>query len=238
VIDTILFDLDGTLLPLDEADFIERYFASIGALASPLGLSVATLQQQIWAGTKAILNTTGTMTNAEVFWEVFSRGIQRNRSEVETLFLEYYRTGFEAVRPSTRPNPLAKPLIDFLKTKRVRLILATNPVFPAIATQKRMSWIGLDFSDFSHVTTYENACFAKPNINYYRALLDQFSLDPQTCMMVGNDVDEDMVAEELGIHPYLVTDCLNNRNQKDIDVYPHGRFQDLYVELLASYRER
>ena len=50
--------------------------------------------------------------------------------------------------------------------------------------------------------------------------------------MVGNDVTEDMVAQKIGMSVFLITDCLINRENKDISVYPHGSFPDLlkYVE--------
>lgn len=45
--------------------------------------------------------------------------------------------------------------------------------------------------------------------------------------MVGNDVDEDMVAEKLGMKVFLLTDCLINKTGADIDLYPHGSFPEL-----------
>jgi hypothetical protein len=45
--------------------------------------------------------------------------------------------------------------------------------------------------------------------------------------MVGNDVDEDMVAETLGMQVYLITDCMINKHGKDISVYNRGSFEDL-----------
>ena len=51
--------------------------------------------------------------------------------------------------------------------------------------------------------------------------------------MVGNDVEEDMVAKTLGINVFLLTDSLINKNNKDINQYPHGNFHELikYLEL-------
>lgn len=40
--------------------------------------------------------------------------------------------------------------------------------------------------------------------------------------MVGNDVTEDMVASETGMQVFLLTDCLINKERKDISVYPRG----------------
>ena len=115
-----------------------------------------------------------------------------------------------------------------------QVILATNPLFPAIATQSRIRWAGLEPEDFERITTYENARFCKPNPDYYREILGKLNLNPSDCLMVGNDVDEDMIAETLGMKVFLLTDCLINRNQADISRYPSGGFPELlqYVRSL------
>ena len=50
--------------------------------------------------------------------------------------------------------------------------------------------------------------------------------------MVGNDADEDMVAETLGMDVFLLTDCLINRGNREI-VWPHGDFNALMDYLRA-----
>ena len=45
--------------------------------------------------------------------------------------------------------------------------------------------------------------------------------------MVGNDVAEDMVAEKLGMKVFLLTDCIINKNNQDIEKYPKGSFKEL-----------
>ncbi len=45
--------------------------------------------------------------------------------------------------------------------------------------------------------------------------------------MVGNDVDDDMPASEIGMKVFLLTNCLLNRSGKEISVYPHGDWKQL-----------
>ncbi len=194
VYQAILFDLDGTLLPLDEKKFIELYFAGLLAKTSKFGLSPAKMVEAVWSGTKAMIDNHPPATNETQFWNAFERMTGIPRQAIEPSFREYYETDFEDVRIAARANPLAKPLITHLRELKTKLILATNPVFPVAATKRRMAWIDLEMADFSHVTTYDNCSYAKPNPGYYRALLEQFHLDPRHCLMVGNDVDEDMIA--------------------------------------------
>ena len=52
--------------------------------------------------------------------------------------------------------------------------------------------------------------------------------------MIGNDVDEDMCASRLGFSTYLITDCLINRKDKNINVYNHGTFEDFFKSLLRK----
>ena len=107
------------------------------------------------------------------------------------------------------------------------MALATNPIFPAVATESRIRWAGLQPEDFELYTTYENSRYCKPNLNYYRDIVEQLDLTPEECLMVGNDVAEDMVVRELGMNVFLLTDCLINSAQKDISVYPNGGFPEL-----------
>ena len=45
--------------------------------------------------------------------------------------------------------------------------------------------------------------------------------------MVGNDVDEDMITEKLGMKAFLLTDDLLNKHGKDISAYRQGGFPEL-----------
>lgn len=76
-------------------------------------------------------------------------------------------------------------------------------------------------------TTYENSRYCKPNLNYYRDILRQLGAPAEECLMVGNDVAEDMVAQQLGMQVFLLTDCLLNTHGADISQYPNGSFDDL-----------
>ena len=109
----------------------------------------------------------------------------------------------------------------------MQIVLATNPLFPRIATESRIQWAGLDAADFAMITTYETSRFCKPNPDYYRDILQTLDVSAEECLMVGNDAAEDMIASELGINVFLLTDCLINRNNADISKYPHGGFDDL-----------
>ena len=118
-----------------------------------------------------------------------------------------------------------------LKAMGVGRILATNPLFPAIATHSRVRWAGLKPEDFGWISTYENSRFSKPNPDYYRDLLKQNGLEPEECLMVGNDVAEDMIAGTLGMDVFLLTDCIINPDNRDISPYPRGSFPELQAYL-------
>lgn len=112
------------------------------------------------------------------------------------------------------------------------MALATNPIFPMAATETRIRWAGLEPSDFILVTAYENSWYCKPNPAYYREILEKLNLEPEECLMVGNDVTEDMAAAKIGMNVFLLTDCLVNKEREDINRYPRGSFEQMlgYLE--------
>ena len=142
-------------------------------------------------------------------------------------FDEFYEKDFDNAKIACEFNPKARVVVEKLKAKNISIILTTNPIFPKIATLKRISWAGLNANDFEFITTYENSSFCKPNLEYYKSIVEKFNIDPSTCLMVGNDVDEDMVAENIGMKVFLLTDCIINKNNSNIFKYPHGNFDDL-----------
>lgn len=53
-------------------------------------------------------------------------------------------------------------------------------------------------------------------------------VDPKECLMVGNDVGDDMSAALCGMNVFLLTDNIINSKNEDISVYPSGNFEDLF----------
>lgn len=224
---TVLFDLDGTLLPMDQEEFIRAYFGGIATKLAPYGYEPEKLIKGIWTGTAAMIKNDGSKTNEEAFWESFCSLMGADCRKDEPIFDEFYRNEFQFVALSCGFTKQAAEVIAYLKAEGCRIVLATNPIFPAVGTQSRIKWAGLQPGDFEHITTYENSRYCKPNPNYYREILADIGEIPENCIMVGNDVTEDMVARDLGMEVFLLTDCLINKEQKDISVYPNGSFPEL-----------
>lgn len=164
MIKAVLFDLDGTLLPMDQDQFVKGYISSMAAYLLPHGYDPKALIQALSLGTEAMYKNDGSKTNEECFWDAFNQIFQRDCRKDLDIFEEYYRTGFQKVQGDCGFSPEAAAVIQAVKEKGLRPVLATNPLFPAIATCSRVRWAGLQPEDFSHITTYENAHFCKPKI--------------------------------------------------------------------------
>lgn len=227
MITTIFFDLDGTLLPMDQDRFIESYLGQMAKKMAPHGYDPKLLAKAVWAGTGAMVKNTGSTTNDVVFWDTFDQFFDRDTRADEPLFEQFYQNEFQQVRHDCGFDPAAAQAIAAIKNMGYRVVLATNPLFPAIATYSRARWAGLAPEDFEWITTYENSSRCKPNPDYYQEILDKLNLKAEECVMVGNDVDEDMIAWKLGFSVFLLIDCLINKSNKDISQYPHGSFPEL-----------
>ena len=234
-ISLVLFDLDGTLLPMDQDVFLKTYLGMLANRMELYGYDPKNFVSGIWQGTMAVIANDGSRINEDVFWEAFS-AIQGKDTLADIKYFEaFYREQFDDVRSVCSFNTEARVTVDKIKSAGLRIALATNPVFPSIATERRMAWAGFEPSDFELYTTYENSRYCKPNPKYYLEIASKLGVTPEECLMVGNDVSDDMAAQKAGMKVFLLTDCLINKENEDISVYPNGSFAELwkYIEKIS-----
>lgn len=212
---------------MDQEKFTKAYFSGLAGYFAPLGYEPKALLDGVLQGTVAMVKNDGGRTNEEVFWDTFAGLFGERVFADRKEFEKFYDTRFDDFRTACGYNPAAGETVKKLKGAGHTVVLATNPVFPMNTQKRRLHWAGADESDFALITSYENSRACKPNVRYYEEILQKLGASASDCIMVGNDVTEDMVAEKLGIKVFLLTDCLINRENKDISVYPHGGFGQL-----------
>ena len=234
----VLFDLDGTLLPMDMDVFTSGYFKLLAKKLAPRGYDADFVVKAVWHGTAAMVKNDGSCTNEEAFWKDFAALAGEDKLADRPLFDDFYAHEFEQAKQFCGFSPKADEAVQLLKQAGCRVALATNPLFPEIATRTRIRWAGLNADDFELITTYENINYCKPNPNYYREVLRRMDLAAEDCLMVGNDVGEDMIAGQLGMQVFLLTDHMINKTGKDISCYPHGDFYALIAYLKAALRQK
>lgn len=232
--DVVLFDLDGTLLPVDFDNFLSNYFKAISAefmdLASP-----EKFVEIILTSTRHMLDNDGSKLNKEVFEESFFSLVKvKNRDKIIKRFNTFYRDKFPLLGKDLKIDMLPVQLIELLKNRGYKLVIATNPVFPLEAVKERIRWLGINPSDFSLITSYETMHYCKPDLGFYREILGKLGLPAESCIMVGNNMQEDMVAEKLGIKTFLVEDFLIDNGKVRYNPYWRGTLK----ELLLFFKEK
>lgn len=236
MIDTILFDLDGTLVRFRQDDFVNAYFSEIGKVFAKMGFDANNSVKGVWAGTKAMLSNDGSMLNKQRFWNAFSEflGIEgKQLTLVENACDKFYLSEFNNVKSVVEPSDIPARLVREMIARGYCVVLATNPLFPACAVDSRLGWIGLKRDDFKHITHYGNSTFCKPNQGYYREILSAIGKSPEECLMIGNNPAEDMIAGKLGMDVFLVTDYTENEAGIDVNEFRHGTLKDMEAYLMS-----
>ncbi|MDR2571036.1 MAG: HAD family hydrolase [Oscillospiraceae bacterium] len=236
MIDTIMFDLDGTLARFVQDEFLHAYFNELGKVFVKFGYDKDAAVKGVWGGTKAMIQNDGSMLNTQRFWETFAKimGIEGEKLKtIEAACDSFYTNEFNVVKSVIRHSDVPKRIVREMAARGFCVVLATNPLFPPCAVDTRLSWIGLTRHDFVYFTNYENSSFCKPNPGYYNDIFSKTEKSPQQCLMVGNNPAEDMCVSELGADVFLVTDFMENEAGLDINKFKHGTIEDLETYLLA-----
>lgn len=226
-IKAVLFDLDGTLLPMDYDTFVNGYFGLLAKKVASIGYAPETIMDCIGKGIAAMVKNDGSEKNEKVFWDSYTKIYGEKAIEDIPVFEEFYANEFQQVQNFCGFDAAAKEVVALAGEKGRKVILATNPLFPRVATASRVRWAGLDKEKFELITTYENSSYCKPNPKYYVEICEKIGCKPEECVMVGNDVCEDMIAETLGMKVFLLTNDLLNKNNQDISKYPQGGYEEL-----------
>lgn len=234
----ILFDLDGTLLPMVQDEFVKFYMPLLAKAYIKEGIQIDPMEfiKAVWKGYEAMVKNDGSKTNREAFWSFMEELLPLPLEESEKIADEFYSEEFNKAICTTQPTPLSDQVVKAAKAKGIETYLATNPVFPRCATMNRIQWAGLDAEEFKVITTYEDCVYCKPNPEYFRQVLEQFDLNPEECLMVGNDVAEDLVIRQLGVKTFLVTDTMENKKNLPIETDYKGSMAEL-LEFVESLPE-
>lgn len=229
----VLFDLDGTLLPMNDNEFTRLYFGLLCKTVTPLGYDSKKLVDTLWTGTSKMYRNDGSKTNEEVFWDCFAEIYGKDKLKDKPAFDRFYSNEFKLSKSATRDNPIAKEIIDFLKNNNIKIILATNPLFPPNAIETRISFINLVPSDFDYITTYDNSHFTKPNPKYIEEILNKNNLKSEEVLFFGNNEVEDCdCASALNIKSYLVGDDLILKSETP--PYPHIKIEEI-IDTIKSH---
>lgn len=207
----ILFDLDNTLILFDEVKFFKAYIRRVAPIMSDL-VSPHILWRLVLNATKAVLHNNGDLTNREVFYHIFSQGLGEQTEEIWNRFQRFYETEFEHLKSLVTANKGVYDIFADLLTSGIKIVIASNPFWPSLAMEKRMSWAGIRKEQVNLITHLENMHFCKPRLEYYQEICQKIGTNPEDCLMIGDDPYNDMVAGRIGMKTFLVTDSLKIQN--------------------------
>jgi FMN phosphatase YigB (HAD superfamily) len=211
VIRAVLFDLDGTLLRIDTARFVDAYVHLLADWFAPRIPKERFLSSLLMATQRMMTNRDPARTNKAVFDDAFYPSISVSADEMAAPLAEFYAQAYPSLAKMTAPDPAAREAVSIVLARGLTPVLATQPIFPAVAVRQRMAWAGIADLPFALVTTYEVSHACKPHPEYFTEVTATIGCAPGECLFIGNDGEEDAVARRLGMETYLVTDFLTNR---------------------------
>jgi len=205
-IDTILFDLDNTLALYDEPRFYAQYLPLLAQHFADV-LPGDDFQARLVGAVRGLRRNDGRQHNRRLFLEVFGAGLALPAEKLWARFLKFYREDFNRIAIAVRPPAELTRVMTWLQQRRLRLAVATNPIFPEFVQRRRLGWVGLAEFPFALISHIDNMSHIKPQPGYFAEVCRALEACPEHCVMVGNDAVNDMAASAVGLHTYRCTDA-------------------------------
>ena len=201
----VFIDLDNTIALFDELVFFERFFQLLYKKFDDL-FTYDDLQNRVVMATIALSSNNGEKNNRDCFLGSVVAGHGMGQKEFWQRSMAFYKNEFDLARPEVKKPYMLHTVLEELKQMGLRLVIASNPIYPRIAFEKRLAWVGVDPHYFELITHMENMNFVKPDTAYYQQICSILDVLPEHCLMVGNDPGNDMAAAGINIKTYLTTD--------------------------------
>jgi FMN phosphatase YigB (HAD superfamily) len=201
----VLLDLDNTMVLFDEITFYKRYFEALSRCFADF-CPADELMDRVLKATMALGQNEGGMSNSRFFLNVFMEGRPEPEAEIWARFLTFYENNFDKIAVNASGPDALQAVLDRLQEAGLRLVLASNPIYPKVALEIRMAWAGIEKDRFCLTTHIENMSYVKPRTGYYRQVCEMIAVPPEECLMVGNDPVNDMAAATAGLKTFLTTD--------------------------------
>lgn len=232
-----MFDLDGTLLPVGQGFFLNNYPEAAAPYFKDIIEAGAFKKALLKATLDMVNNLDPALPNLRAFQIAFEPRVGQDWNRLWPIFEKFYDEGFPKLKELVPECRISRKVVTKCLAQGWEIVLATNPVFPERAIKERMKWCGIDDLPWKFITTIEKMHFCKPHVQYYQEIADHLGLEPGRTVMVGNDMQEDMVASKLGIKTILVEDYLLDRREQDglPSFKPHkkGRLEDVPAMALS-----
>jgi FMN phosphatase YigB (HAD superfamily) len=204
---TLLLDLDDTLLHNPTDQFLPAYVRALAGHLAPYILPDKMVPRLLHATDQMIAKDDSCETLKTTFDEDFYPPLGLQKDDLANVLLDFYQNKYDSLRSFTSPLPFSKTVVDFAFKKGWRVVIATNPLFPLIAVEKRLQWAGIPATDYPYalITSYESMHFAKPNPAFYAEILGQLGWQEGPVAMVGDSLQDDLSpSSSLGIPGYYL----------------------------------
>jgi FMN phosphatase YigB (HAD superfamily) len=202
---TLLLDLDDTLLDTNVGVFTPAYFQALirhldgrvdpdlipGAMLRGMGLMNESEDP--------------THTLKEVFDASFYPELGVPREDLDEVLEDFYDNVVPRLARHTTRRAEAAPFMEWARSRGFRVAIATDPLLPRKVTYQRVRWAGIDPEKIELITTYENFHFSKTHPAYYAEVLGRLGWPEGPVLMVGNDIERDLLpAHGLGLPTFMI----------------------------------
>ncbi len=230
---TLLLDLDDTLLDTNMDAFVPAYF---GALAKHLKgrVSSEVMLPALMSGTQLMLaNEDPAHTLQEIFEADFYPKLGIPKEQLSDVIEQFYDEAFPTIGHVTKKREGAVELVDWAFAQGYRVAVATDPLFPRKVTYHRIRWAGFEPERFDLISSFETFHFSKSHPAYFAEVLGRLGWPDGPVLMVGNDVERDLVpAQRLGLATFHIDGASASKSRLEAD--RRGNLVDLRLWLEST----
>ncbi|EHQ90269.1 HAD family hydrolase [Desulfosporosinus youngiae] len=222
MIQAILFDIEGTMINLDTAKFIQNYLGILAPrfahLLSPdkftkhLLKSIETIQKE----------PKPEQTVVQTLLDDLAKATGQSVQVLKPIFEEFYVSDFPALRCLVQANPQGVKAVEYAIQQGFLTAVLSNPLIPLIAIKEQIRWAGLTPEHFKVIATPDNCHYCKPHPGFFKEVANNLGVRPQNCLIVTKQIN-DLICRELGMKTFIV-DGIDLEVQTDYS----GSLDDLY----------
>jgi FMN phosphatase YigB (HAD superfamily) len=222
VIQAILFDIEGTLINVDTADFMRNF---LGILAPRFAhiISADKFSKQLLKSIDAAQNEPKPgQTNMQTFYDDFSKATGQSFQTMRPIFEEFYTSDFPALRCLVKVNPDGVKVVEYAIQQGFLTAVSSNPVMPLLAMQEQVRWAGLTPEHFKVIPALDNFHYCKPHLGFFKEVAESLGVKPESCLLVSKH-SEDIICQELGMKMFFV-----GALESEVQVDYSGQLDDLF----------